>query len=202
MAVKISPVKRSKIVNNDSASQECMEQVSGSIEGLRVLTGDSLYAAEAGEPVLTAVRKGHGRLERRQVWVSGELAGYTGFPGLSPVAMVRQDTEHLPEGRHIYSVQYGVSSLEQLDPEHVLGPLRGHWSIENQHFQVKAYSFSEDCQVLGRHHSGAVMSLLSNAALGLPLGECQLWRNKEPLTGHSQRLYAHPSIILPPNAQL
>ena len=44
-----------------------MEQVSGSIEGLRVLTGDSLYAAEAGEPVLTAVGKGHGRLERRQV---------------------------------------------------------------------------------------------------------------------------------------
>ena len=75
-----------------------MEQVSGSVEELRVLTGDSLYAAEAGEPVLTAGGKGHGRLERRHVWVPGELAGYTGFPGLWPVAMVRLDTEHLPRG--------------------------------------------------------------------------------------------------------
>ena len=44
--------------------------------------------------------------------------------------------------------------------------------------------------MLGRHHRGAVMSLLSNAALGLLRGECQLWRNKEPLTGRSQRLCA------------
>ena len=108
--------------------------------------------------------------------------------------MMRQDTEHLPEGRHTHSLQHGVSSLGELEPEQALGPLRGHWSIENQHFQVKADSFSEDCQVLGRHHSGAVMSLLSNAALGLPLGECQLWRNKEPLTGHSQRLCPVPPL--------
>ena len=162
----------------------------------------ALLFAEAGEPVLTAVGKGHGRLERRQVWVSGELAGYTGFPGLSSVVMVRQETEHLKEGRHTHSVQYGVSSLGELKPEQALGLLRGHWSIENQHFHVKDDSFREDRQVLGHHHSGAVLSLLSNAALGLLRGECQLWRDKEPLTGRSQRLCARPSILLPPKAQL
>ena len=158
--------------------------------------------AEAGEPVLTAVGKGHVRLERRRVWVSGEMAGDTGFPGLSPLVMVHQDTEHLPGGRHIHSVQYGVSSLGELEPEQALGLFWGHWNIENQHFQVKDDSFREDRQVLGRHHSGAVMSLWSNAALGLLRGECQLWRNKEPLTGRSQRLCARRSITLPPIAQL
>lgn len=161
-----------------------------------------LLFAEAGEPALTVVGKGHGRLERRQVWVSGELAGYTDFPGPSTVVMVRQETEHLAEGRHTESVQYGVSSLAGLRPEWTLWLLRGHWSIENQHFHVKDDSFREDRQVLGHHQSGAVLSLLSNAALGLLRGECELWRNKEPLTGRSQRLCARPSSILPPNARL
>lgn len=161
-----------------------------------------LIFAEAGEPALTAVGKGHGRLERRQVWVSEELAGYTDFPGLASVVMVRQETGYLSEGRHTKSVQYGVSSLGGLRPEWALGLLRGHWSIENRHFHVKDDSFREDRQVLGHHHSGAVLSLLSNAALGLLRGECQLWRNKEPLTGRSQRLCARPSVILPTNARL
>ena len=93
-----------------------------------------LLFAEAGEPALTVVGKGHGRLERRRVWVSGELAGYTGFPGLAPVVMARQETDHLSEGRHTESVQYGVSSLAGLKPEWALGLLRGHWRIETSFF--------------------------------------------------------------------
>ena len=134
--------------------------------------------------------------------MSGEGAGYTGFPGLSSVVMLRQETGHLSEGRHTGSVEYGVSSLAGLKPEWALWLLRGHWSIENRPFHVQDYSFREERQVLGRHHSGAVLSLLSNAALGLLRGECELWRNKEPLTGLSQRLCARPSIFFPPKVQL
>ena len=85
-----------------------------------------LLFADAGKPALTAVGKGHGRLERRQVWVSGELIGYTDFPGLSSVVMVRQETEHLSEGQLTESVQYGVSSLAELKAEQALGLLRGN----------------------------------------------------------------------------
>ena len=158
--------------------------------------------AEAGEPALTVVGKGHGRLERRRVWVSGELTGYTGFPGLASVVMVRQETDHLSEGRHTESVQYGVSSLAELKPEWALGLLRGHWRIENQLFHVKDDSFREDRQVLGCHHRGTVLSLLGNAALNLLRGECPLWRTKEPLTGRSQRLCARPSSVLLLNGRL
>ena len=48
----------------------------------------------------------------------------------------------------------------------------------------------------------AVLSLLSNAALNLLRGECQLWRTKEPLTGRSQRLCARPISILRLNCRL
>ncbi len=80
--------------------------------------------------------------------------------------------------------------------------LRGHRSIENRHFHVKDDSFRADRQVLGHHHSGAVLRPLSNAALGLLPGECQLWGSKEPLTGRSQRLCARPSIVLPSYTRL
>ena len=65
------------------------------------------------------------QLRLRQVWMSGELAEYKGFPGLSPVAMARQETEHFSEGRRKDSVQYGVSSLEELKPERDPGAVAG-----------------------------------------------------------------------------
>ena len=85
-----------------------------------------LLFGEAGEPALTAVGKGHDRLELRRVWVSGELAGYTGILGLVSVVMVCQETEHLSQGRRTESVQYGVSSLAELKAEKALWLLRGH----------------------------------------------------------------------------
>ncbi len=85
--------------------------------------------AGAGKPALTAAGKGNGRLERRQVWVSRELAGYADFPGLSPVVMVHRETEHLAEGRRTGSVQYGVSSLAELEVEQAQGLQRGECQL-------------------------------------------------------------------------
>ena len=42
---------------------------------------------------------------RRTVKVSGELAGYGGFPGLAPVVMARREAGRLSEGRTAGSVQ-------------------------------------------------------------------------------------------------
>ncbi len=89
-----------------------------------------------------------------------------------------------------------------LRPEEALRLLRGHWRIGSQRFHVKDNSFREDRRALGRHNSGAVLSLLSNAALCLLRGEGKMWRSKEPLSGRSRRLCARPSSILPPNVPL
>ena len=143
--------------------------------------------------------QGHGRRERRQVWVSEELADHTDFPGLTSVIMARQVVRDNRTGCERDSVQYGVSSLSDLAADRALALLRGHWEIENRLFYVKDDGFGEDRHVLQHHHSGLVMSLLRGAGLTLLRGKCSLWSDHEPLTGRAQRLAARPSAIFSPH---
>ena len=143
--------------------------------------------------------KGHGRLEQRAVWLSSELAGYSAFPGLSNVIMVRKRVKHLKRQQSVESVQYAVTSLSHIEPKRALSLVQGHWGIENSLFHVKDDSFGEDRHVMQHHGSGAVLSLLRNVALTLLRGACPLWSSKEPLTGRAQRLSVQPdAVLLPP----
>ena len=146
--------------------------------------------------------QGHGRRERREVWVSEELATYTDFPGLTSVIKVHQVVRNNLTGRERDSVQYGVSSLSNLAPHRALALLRGHWGIENRLFYIKDDGFGEDRQVLHHHHSGLVLSLLRGAGLTLLRGNCPLWSDREPLTGRAQRLAAQPSATFSPHTRL
>ena len=146
--------------------------------------------------------QGHGRRERREVWVSEELATYTDFPGLTSVIRVHQVARENLTGRERNSVQYGVSSLSNLAPDRALALLRGHWEIENRLFYVKDDGFGEDRQVLQHHQSGLVMSLLRGAGLTLLRGNCPLWSDREPLTGRAQRLATQPSATFSPHTRL
>ena len=148
--------------------------------------------SDPGPPEHIALCYGHGRRERREVWVSEELATYADFPGLTSVIRVHQVVREHPTGRERDSVQYGVSSLSDLAPDRALALLRGHWEIENRLFYVKDDGFGEDRHVLQHRHSGLVMSLLRGAALTLLRGKCSLWSDREPLTGRAQRLAAQP----------
>ena len=158
----------------------------------------TLLFSETAEPDWEVNSKGHGRLEHRQVWVSGELEGYGDLPGLSGVVMVKK---RVSQGNKepVDSVQYAVSSRRELPPWEALNLVRGHWSVENSLFHVKDDSFREDRQVLHCHHRGAVMSLLRNVAVTLLRGSCDLWSAKEPLAGRAQRLAARPIALLSVN---
>lgn len=155
----------------------------------------TLLFAHTGEPDWEVSHKGHGRLEHRQVWVSGELEGYGDLPGLSSVVMVKKRVSRGVK-EPVDSIQYAVSSRRELPPWEALDLVRGHWSIENSLFHVKDDSFREDRQVLHRHRRGEVMSLLRNVAVTLLRGNCTLWSAKEPLTGRAQRLAAQPITLL------
>ena len=140
--------------------------------------------------------KRHGRLERRKVWVSAQLADYSDFPGLSSVIKIGKRVEHLKHRRVTESVQYAVSSLGDLAPLRALSLVRGHWGIENSLFHVKDDSFGEDRHVMQQHSSGEILSLLRNVALNLLRGVCSLWSPNEPLTGRAQRLCVQPTVVL------
>ena len=142
--------------------------------------------------------KGHGRLERREVRSSGDLVGYSHFPGLKQVVQIKKRVVELKSGAVSESIQYGITSLTegQGGPARLLELMRGHWGIENQLFHVKDDSFGEDRQVLQSHKSGLVMSLLRATALNLLRDYCTLWKAKEPLTGRAQWVCARPLVVL------
>lgn len=167
-AVALDQVAVKGHLDGPRAAQAWIEQVAGRIEGLKVLTGDALYAdadlcqaivdqgkdylvklkknwpqlhrdvellfSDPGPPEHSTVCQGHGRREGREVWVSEELATYTGFPGLASVIRVHQVVRNNLTSRERNSVQYGVSSLSDLAPDRALALLRGHWEIENRLF--------------------------------------------------------------------
>lgn len=142
--------------------------------------------------------KGHGRLARRAIRVSSELAGYSGLPGLTQVAEVTTQVTRLATGETSTKVRYLVTSLpaDQVGPRQGLALSRGHWSIENRQFHVKDDSFGEDRHVLQSHGAGAVLSLRRTTALKLLRGRAPLWTTKAPLTARAEWVNGHPSAVL------
>ena len=86
--------------------------------------GVTLLFTAPGSPGHTAVSQGHGRQERRQVWVLKGLADHADFPGLSSMIMARQAVRKGALDQERDGVQYGVSNLTQLSPERALRLLR------------------------------------------------------------------------------
>lgn len=144
------------------------------------------------------VSKGHGRYERRAIRVSGDLAGYSAFPGLAQVAQVTTQVTQVSTGETSTRVRYLVTSLDaaQANPRRVLALSRGHWGIANRLFHVTDDSFGEDRHVLQSHAAGTVMSLLRATAVNLLRGHCRLWTAKTPLTARAEWVNGHPRAVL------
>ena len=137
-------------------------------------------------------------MERREVRTSGELEGYSDFPGLKQVLEVKKEVVRLKTGEVSESTHCGITSLcaEKAGPEGLLRLMRGHWGIENGLFHVKDDGFGEDRQVFQSHRSGTVASLLRATAINLLRGCYLLWKPSEPLTGRAQRVGVKPLSIL------
>jgi predicted transposase YbfD/YdcC len=125
-----------------------------------------------------------GRREERRVLVTSELTGYlTGFPALAQVAQITR-TVIDARGTH-QDVDYFVTS-STVDADTLLTLIRGHWSIERQHW-LRDVDFGEDrCRV----RSGAAPRLLAalrNAILTL------LSRTRRTAIAAARRYFAcHP----------
>lgn len=154
--------------------------------------------SEARPPDAVSVDKGHGRLERRELRASADLAGYSAFPGLAQVAQVRTRVVRLATGEVTEQERCLLTSLDaaRAGPAVLLGLRRGHWGIENKLFHVKDDGFGEDRQVVQAHDRGQVVGLLRSTALTLLRGRCSLWREEAPLTARAEWVNAHPSALL------
>lgn len=74
--------------------------------------------------------------EHRQLYISGELAGFDGWEHLRTVLRVERDKIHLQTGKVVHhGTRYFISSLppEALTPEQWLHLVRCYWGVEQGH---------------------------------------------------------------------
>jgi predicted transposase YbfD/YdcC len=102
--------------------------------------------------------------------VSGELAGWDGWPGLKSVCKVTRETWGR-KGPDSYQTEeaYLISSLsaDRFPPETFLAINRGHWGIENRVHYVRDVTMGEDASTVCMGSAPQVLAALRNAALTL-----------------------------------
>jgi predicted transposase YbfD/YdcC len=115
------------------------------------------------------VDKGHGRRERREITVSGELKGYSDWPGVEQVFKVDRCRVDLRSGKEERETVYGLTSLspKEASPERLLSLTRSIWGIENGLHYRRDVTFGEDRTRLTRGQAGRVMASLNNLVIGL-----------------------------------
>lgn len=118
--------------------------------------------------------QGHGRLEKRRVWVSDEIESL-GQPlldrwaGLATLVMVERTRQDLGDFSGKVSVERCcyICSLRAVDAKAAAAYVRGHWSVENNlHWQLDV-SFNEDQGRARKGHGAENYSRLSRIALNL-----------------------------------
>ena len=121
--------------------------------------------------------KGHGRVERRAVWVveAGELGPYLErelrWPGVRQVGWIRRSRRSIHAvGWQQDKLSTWVSSLEgaRAGPKEIAEGLRGHWAIENGVHLVRDVTMDED-RLHGRL-IGLVLAAVRNTAINLIRG--------------------------------
>ena len=83
---------------------------------------------------VTWVKKGHGRLETRQVTCTADLDDYLMWPGVRHVLRRPCQRIIMKTGEVSTSVTYGVMSLRPAEatPADLAALWQGHWTIENR----------------------------------------------------------------------
>ena len=112
---------------------------------------------------------GHGRSERRQLRVTGAVAGKLGWPGLAQGFRLERWARAKKTGKERQEVVYGITSLsaELAGPGQLLALTRGQWLIENRSHWVRDVTFGEDQSQVRCGSIPQVLAALRNTAIGL-----------------------------------
>jgi hypothetical protein len=128
-------------------------------------------------PDVVQVNKGHGRIERRELWAvpSGELGAYLeqeyGWPAVvwcGRIRRWRRPSNRFEEATvEEHSWVFGSRTVSA-SPGDIAHWLRGHWTIENAIFRVLDVGYDEDR--LHARKTGIALSKVRHAAINLIRG--------------------------------
>ena len=125
-----------------------------------------IWESEAPAQAVQTNKHG-GRVERRLLWVSGLLAGYSDWPHLAQVCRLERTTHEKKGIRR--ELAYAVTSLssEEATPNQLLNLWRGHWGIENRIHWVRDVTMDEDRSQVRTGAAPQIMAALRNLTIGL-----------------------------------
>jgi predicted transposase YbfD/YdcC len=142
-------------------------------EKLKVTLDDSILDGFAGldSDCFEQTNGGHGRIERRKLWVcwNVELLGALAeqWPGLRSMAVLESRRQIIGQEESVER-HYYISSLDRRSTaKRLAGYIRGHWSVENNlHWQLDI-SFREDERRIRKGHGAENFSRLCRISLNL-----------------------------------
>lgn len=127
--------------------------------------------AASRPPDLEQTEKGHGRLETRRCWVTGDVAGLAcrgQWSGLTSMALCERETLHPVTGKVTIGRRFFVTSL-QPDAALIARCVRQHWQVENNlHWRLDVI-FREDFQRCRSGYAATNLSLMRKMSLNLLL---------------------------------
>jgi len=118
------------------------------------------YRAETDE--------GHGRLEKREAWVSHELSWLDDrreWAGLGGIGMVRSTRTQTASGKTTVGTRYYIVSNPALTAGDLHTLVRGHWGIENNVHWTLDVAFREDYSRIRLQNAARNMAVLRRVAL-------------------------------------
>jgi predicted transposase YbfD/YdcC len=142
-----------------------------------------------------STQAGHGRIERRRLWVASATAvreQVLGFPGARQILELTRHVVQKRSGRVREETVYAVTSLtaEQADAAALLRLWREHWGIENSEHWVRDVVFGEDRSTTRTGHAPEALAAFRNLVISF------IRRFRGPAITASREYYAtHLSVL-------
>ncbi|MDE2724209.1 MAG: ISAs1 family transposase [Gemmatimonadota bacterium] len=145
-----------------------------------------------------APEKGHGRITRRQIWITDSLNDHVRFPHVGLAFAVKRQVHYI-RGKKPDTVEiaFGVTSVDKdsTTAEEVLRTNRKHWSVEAAHNVLdNRNGFDEDACKVRSGHAPENLACMRRFALTV-LRHCQKV-NDRPITDQLQRLGLKPRRVI------
>ncbi|MBK8986727.1 MAG: ISAs1 family transposase [Chloroflexi bacterium] len=116
------------------------------------------------------VKKGHGRIEIREIWVSTNLNGYLDWPDVAQVFCLKRTRQEVKPNKTTETIVYGVTSLSaaEASPDEIIEITRDHWAaIENGLHWVRDVVMGEDASTTRQPGAPQVRAAFRNIAISL-----------------------------------
>ncbi len=143
-------------------------------EDIKLFFDDALEQCD--EQVLTHTMEpdsGHGRLDERTTWASGEVGWlrrrHPDWPNLRGIVCVEGRRLDFATGQSSTHRRYYVTSLDprKVGAAHLGQAVRGHWSIENNLHWCLDVSFNDDAARVRKGHGPVNLAAIKRHVLGL-----------------------------------